>query len=46
MKTDIRGEMEIEKDITEEIERPLQKNQVAWFGHVNRMKEEIWPKRI
>lgn len=40
--SDIRIEMGIEKDILEEIER----RQLVWFGHVNRLDDNRWPKRI
>lgn len=39
---EIRRIMEIRSSIVEEIER----KQLIWFGHVNRMPEERWPKKI
>lgn len=39
---DIRNKMDVKKSILDEIE----KKQIVWYGHVMRMTDERWPKRV
>jgi hypothetical protein len=38
----VRELMDMEKDITDEV----QKWQLIWFGHTNRMDETKWPRKV
>ncbi|CAG9839552.1 unnamed protein product, partial [Diabrotica balteata] len=38
----IRDEMKMERNINDDIER----KQLIWFGHVKRMPEYKWPRRV
>jgi hypothetical protein len=34
--------MEMEKDIMDKV----QKQQLIWFGHINRMEDMRWPRKV
>ncbi|KAK4871484.1 hypothetical protein RN001_015608 [Aquatica leii] len=38
---DIRKKLEVERNIIEEVE----KKQLIWYGHVQKMEDERWPKK-